>query len=56
MRIGLIAMSGVRACGFELNVSIGPREEDESEEKVLRRKLRLSPQERLRELLRGVQT
>jgi len=46
----------VRACGFELKVSIGQREGDESEEKVLRRNLRLSPQERLRGLLRGAQT
>ena len=46
----------VRACGFELNVSIGQPEGDESEEKVLRRNLRLSPQERLRALLRGAQT
>jgi hypothetical protein len=43
----------VRACGFELNVSIGRAEADEAGEKVLRRKLRLSPQERLQELLRA---
>jgi transcriptional regulator with XRE-family HTH domain len=43
----------VRACGFELNVSIGRPEADEAAEKVLRRKLRLSPQERLQELLRA---
>jgi transcriptional regulator with XRE-family HTH domain len=43
----------VRACGFELNVSIGPAEVDDPAEKVLRRKLRLSPQERLQELLRA---
>jgi transcriptional regulator with XRE-family HTH domain len=43
----------VRACGFELNASIGPAEIDEAEEKLLRRRLRLSPQERLQELLRG---
>ncbi|HZT91699.1 MAG TPA: helix-turn-helix transcriptional regulator [Gaiellaceae bacterium] len=43
----------VRACGFELNVAIGPVEDDAVEEKVLRRKLRLSPQERLSELLRA---
>ena len=30
----------VRACGFELNVSIGPADVDEAGEKVLRRKLR----------------
>ena len=36
----------VGACGFELNVSIGPADVDEAGEKVLRRKLRLSPQER----------
>lgn len=45
----------VRACGFELNVSIGPADADEGGEKVLRRKLRLSPQERLQELLRAAQ-
>ena len=43
----------VRACGFELNVSIGPPDVDESSEKVLRRRLRLSPQERLEELLKA---
>ena len=43
----------VRACGFELNVSIGPAEVDEAGEKVLRRKLRLSPQERFQELLKA---
>ncbi len=41
----------VRACGFELSVSIVPREVDEGEEAALRRKLLLSPQERLQELL-----
>lgn len=43
----------VRACGLELNVSIGPAEVDESSEKALRRRLRLSPQERLQELLKA---
>ena len=43
----------VRACGFELDVSIGSAEVDETGEKVLRRKLRLSPQERLQELLKA---
>ncbi len=43
----------VRACGLELNVSIGPAEVDETGEKVLRRKLRLSPQERFQELLKA---
>ncbi len=43
----------VRACGFELNVSIGPAEADKAGEKVLRRKLRLSPQERFQELLKA---
>lgn len=43
----------VRACGFELSVAIGPREIDEDEEETLRRKLLLSPQERLREVLRA---
>jgi transcriptional regulator with XRE-family HTH domain len=43
----------VRACGFELNVSIGSADVDESSEKVLRRRLRLSPQERLKELLKA---
>ena len=43
----------VRACGFDLNVSIGPAEIDEAGEMALRRKLRLSPQERLQELLRA---
>jgi transcriptional regulator with XRE-family HTH domain len=43
----------VRACGFELNVSIGPAEADKEGEKVLRRKLRLSPQERFQELLKA---
>jgi transcriptional regulator with XRE-family HTH domain len=43
----------VRACGFELDVAIGPAEFDESGEKVLRRKLRMSPQERLQELLKA---
>jgi transcriptional regulator with XRE-family HTH domain len=46
----------VRACGFELDVSIGPAEVDETGEKVLRRKLRLSPQERLQELLKASKT
>jgi len=41
----------VRACGFELNVSISRADVDEAGERVLRRKLRLSPQERLKELL-----
>jgi transcriptional regulator with XRE-family HTH domain len=43
----------VRACGFELNVSIGAARVDEGEERVLRRKLRLSPQERFQQLLRA---
>lgn len=43
----------VRACDFELNVSIGPPDVDESSERVLRRRLRLSPQERLQELLKA---
>ena len=43
----------VRACGFELTASIGPAEGDEAGEKILRRKLRLSPQERLQELLKA---
>ena len=43
----------VRACGFELNVSIGPADADEAEKKLLRRRLRLSPQERFQELLRA---
>jgi transcriptional regulator with XRE-family HTH domain len=43
----------VRACGFELNVAIGPANADEAEEKVLRKRLHLSPQERLQELLRA---
>jgi len=46
----------VRACGFELDVTIGPAEVDETGEKVLRRKLRLSPQERLQELLKASKT
>jgi transcriptional regulator with XRE-family HTH domain len=46
----------VRACGFELDVSIGPAELNETGEKVLRRKLRLSPQERLQELLKASKT
>jgi transcriptional regulator with XRE-family HTH domain len=43
----------VRACGFELDVSISPGEVDETGAKVLRRKLRMSPQERLQELLKA---
>lgn len=43
----------VRACGFDLIVAIAPREVDESEEASLRRKLLLSPQERLQEVLRA---
>lgn len=43
----------VRACGFELTVEIAPREIDEGEESILRRKLLLSPQERLQEVLRA---
>jgi hypothetical protein len=43
----------VRACGFELNVSIGPADADKAGEKVLRRKLRLSPHERFQELLKA---
>lgn len=43
----------VRACGFELTVAITPREIDEGEESILRRKLLLSPQERLQEILRA---
>jgi transcriptional regulator with XRE-family HTH domain len=46
----------VRACGFELDVSISPCAVDEAGEKVLRRKLRMSPQERLRELLKASKT
>ena len=46
----------VRACGFELDISIGPGDVDEAGEKVLRRKLRLSPQERLQELLKASKT
>lgn len=43
----------VRACGFELTVGITPRQVDEGEEEALRRKLLLSPQERLQEVLRA---
>ena len=43
----------VRACGFELTVAIASREVDEEEEATLRRKLLLSPQERLHEILRA---
>lgn len=46
----------VRACGFELDVAIGAAEVDETGEKALRRKLRLSPQERLQELLKASKT
>jgi transcriptional regulator with XRE-family HTH domain len=46
----------VRACGFDLNVSISPAKVDAAGEKVLRRKLRLSPQDRLQELLRTTRT
>ena len=42
----------VRACGYDLAVAIVAREVDEEEEVALRRKLLLSPQERLQELLR----
>jgi len=42
----------VRACGLVLDVSIRPTEVDEAGEKAMRRKLRLSPQERLQELLK----
>lgn len=41
----------VRACGFELATAIVPREVDQDEEAVLRRKLLLSPHERLQELV-----
>ena len=41
------------ACGFELSVAIAPRTNDEAEDAELRDKLRLSPQERLQELLRA---
>jgi transcriptional regulator with XRE-family HTH domain len=41
----------VRACGFELTVAIAPRDVDEGVESILRRKLLLSPQERLQEVL-----
>jgi transcriptional regulator with XRE-family HTH domain len=41
----------VDACGFELSVSIAPRTNDEAEDAELRNNLRLSPQERLQELL-----
>ena len=44
----------VRACGFELNVSISPATPDKAGEKLLRRKLRQSPQERFQELLKAV--
>lgn len=43
----------VRACDFELTVAITPREVNEGEESILRRKLLLSPQERLQEVLRA---
>jgi transcriptional regulator with XRE-family HTH domain len=43
----------VRACGYELTVAIRPKEVDEGEEAELRRKILLSPQERLQELLRA---
>jgi transcriptional regulator with XRE-family HTH domain len=43
----------VRACGYDLTVAIRPKEVDEDEEAELRRKILLSPQERLRELLRA---
>jgi transcriptional regulator with XRE-family HTH domain len=43
----------VRACGLELTVAIAPRDVDEGEESILRRKLLLSPQERLQEVLRA---
>jgi transcriptional regulator with XRE-family HTH domain len=42
----------IRACGFDLNVSIGRAEVDIAGDKALRRKLRLSPQERVQELLK----
>jgi transcriptional regulator with XRE-family HTH domain len=43
----------VRACGYDLTVAISPKEVDEDEEAELRRKILLSPQERLQELLRA---
>ena len=43
----------VRACGFELTVAIAPRDVDEGVESILRRKLLLSPQERLQEVLKA---
>ena len=46
----------VRACGFELTVAIAPKEVDEGEEAALRRKLLLSPQERLQEPLERAAT
>ena len=46
----------VRACGFELTVAIAPKNVDEGEEAALRRKLHLSPQERLQELLGATKT
>lgn len=46
----------VRACGFELTVAIAPREVDEGEEETLRRRLLLSPQERLQEVLRATKS
>jgi len=46
----------VGACGFELSVAIAPRTNDEVQDTELRDKLRLSPQERLQELLRARET
>jgi transcriptional regulator with XRE-family HTH domain len=45
----------VAACGFELTVAIAPRRVDETEDAELHANLRLSPQERLQGLLRGLQ-
>jgi len=46
----------VEACGFDFSVEIVPRTADEDEDAVLRANLRLSPQERLQELLGGLDT
>ena len=45
----------VEACGFELSVAVAPRTTDEAEDAHLRANLRLSPQERLQELVRAIQ-
>jgi transcriptional regulator with XRE-family HTH domain len=46
----------VRACDLDLTVAIAPREVDEGEESILRRKLLLSPQERLQEVLKATKS